>query len=78
MVRDTDGTLYDITPLGDESVRTSLRFVPRDGTEEEFWEWEKSNRCICRPTEWDAGLPEDAGFDPGIDGSWIADSEEDF
>ena len=36
VVRDPDGNLYDITPLGDEGVRASLRFVPHVGTEEEF------------------------------------------
>jgi hypothetical protein len=69
VVRDPDGTLYDITPLGDESIRASLRFVSHDGTEEEFRQWETSNRCICCPTEWDAGLLDDAEFDPSNDGS---------
>ena len=64
--------------MGDERVRASLRFVPHDGTEEEFWQWEKSNPCICCPAEWDAGLPEDAEFDPSINGLWTADGEEDL
>jgi hypothetical protein len=31
--------------------------VPHDGTEEEFWQWEKSNRCVCCPTESGPALP---------------------
>ncbi len=78
VVREPDGTLYDITPLGDEGVRASLRFVPHIGREEEFWQWEKSNRCICCSTEWVQELPEGTGFDPQLEGSWMADSNEDF
>jgi len=49
VVRDSNGNLYDITPIGDEGLRPSLLFVPHVGSEAEFWEWEKSNRCIYCP-----------------------------
>jgi hypothetical protein len=78
VIRDPDGTLYDITLLGDESIRASLRFVPHDGTGEEFRQWEISNRCICCSAEWGAGLPEDAKFDPNSDSSWLVDDTKDF
>jgi hypothetical protein len=51
VVKDRDGLLYDITPLGDERIRQSLRFVPHLGTEPEFWVLEKSNRCIYCPEQ---------------------------
>lgn len=51
VVRDCDGSLYDITPLGDERVRPSSRFVPHLGLEPEFWELEQTNRCIYCPGE---------------------------
>jgi hypothetical protein len=75
VVRDPDGTLYDITPLGDEGVRASLRFVPHAGTEEEFWQWEKSNRCICCPTEWGPALPDEMGWALECDDSLGLDNE---
>lgn len=59
VVRDCDGSLYDITPLGDERVRPSLRFVPHLGSESEFWELEQSNRCIYCPGELEAAASED-------------------
>lgn len=36
VVRDALGRLFDITPLGNECVRSSMKFVPHLGTEEEF------------------------------------------
>jgi len=59
VVRDCDGSLYDITPLGDERVRSSLRFVPHLGPEAEFWELEQSNRCIYCPGELELAMDEE-------------------
>ncbi|MEI9978413.1 MAG: hypothetical protein WDN23_05330 [Edaphobacter sp.] len=77
VVRDPGGNLFDITPLGDETVRPSLRFVAHVGTEDEFWQFERSNRCICCPTEWNMGLPEDINLESNI-GWRTADTEDAF
>ena len=37
VVRDEDGRLFDITPLGSESVRSTMLFVPHPGSEDEFF-----------------------------------------
>jgi hypothetical protein len=36
VVRDDLGKLFDITPLGDETIRTTLKFCPYPGDEESF------------------------------------------
>ena len=76
VVREPAGTLYDITPLGDESVRASLRFVPHIGTEEEFWQWEKSNRCICCPIEWEQEMPDGVEWNSNFEDASRAESDE--
>ena len=37
VVQDTDGNLLDITPVADERVRPSMRFVPHTGDERLFF-----------------------------------------
>jgi hypothetical protein len=76
VVREPAGTLYDITPLGDESVRASLRFVPHIGTEEEFWQWEKSNRCICCPIAWEQEMPDGVEWNSNFEDASRAESDE--
>ena len=48
VVRDRDGQLFDITPLGNERDRVGMWFVPHVGTEQEFKTMQQSNvfmRC---------------------------------
>jgi hypothetical protein len=49
VVRDENGVLFDITPLHQENLRPSMRFIPHPGDEDVFWKMEKSNPCICCP-----------------------------
>jgi hypothetical protein len=42
-----DGKLFDITPLGDESIRGGLRFVPHLGDEATFAEMKAVNHFMC-------------------------------
>ncbi len=48
VVRDEKGNLFDITPIQDEKLRQSMRFVLHVGDERLFWEF--ANRSICCPT----------------------------
>lgn len=51
VVRNTDGNLLDITPLADERVRPSMRFVPHVGDEQLFLSMKNSNifiECLQR------------------------------
>lgn len=49
VVRDTDGQLFDITPLGDERVRPTMRFVPHVGSEQLFLSVKESSNVIECP-----------------------------
>jgi len=49
VVRGIDGKLFDITPLADERVRDTMRFVPHLGNQEEFHSMRKSNNFIDCP-----------------------------
>lgn len=49
VVRDPDGQLIDITPLGNERDRTEMRFVPHIGSEQEFRSMKESNVFIECP-----------------------------
>jgi len=46
VVRDQNGQLIDITPLGNERDRVGMRFVPHIGTEQEFKSMKDSNVFI--------------------------------
>jgi|SRR6266496_2328791 len=49
VVQGTDGQLFDITPLADERVRDTMRFVPHLGDEQLFLSMKGSNIFIeCR------------------------------
>jgi hypothetical protein len=50
VVRDADGRLFDITPLGDERVRPTMRFVPHFGDEQLFLSMKKSSNVIECPS----------------------------
>ncbi len=50
VVCDEKGSLFDITPIQDERLRQSMRFVRHVGDEELFWKLENANRFICCPT----------------------------
>lgn len=50
VVRDEKGVLIDITPVPDEKLRSSMRFILHPGNEDVFWKMEKSNPCICCPS----------------------------
>jgi hypothetical protein len=52
VVRGIDGKLFDITPLADERVRATMRFVPHPGNQEEFHSMRKSNIFIDCPCGW--------------------------
>lgn len=49
VVRDTDGRLIDITPLGNEDYRQSLRFVPHLGDENVFFAMVNIDICLNCP-----------------------------
>ncbi len=54
VVRGTDGQMFDITPLGNERDRKTMRFVPHVGDEWGFWSMMKSNifiECPRRQTQ---------------------------
>jgi hypothetical protein len=48
VVRSRAGKLFDVTPLGDESIRDALRFVPHIGDEAAFAEMKTENHFKCR------------------------------
>jgi len=51
----SDGTLFDITPLEDERIRSTIRFVPHLGDEEDFFLAEKSHAplvCDSGSADW--------------------------
>jgi hypothetical protein len=49
VVRDTDGQLIDITPLGNEGYRLPMRFISHVGDEQVFFAMMKMNICINCP-----------------------------
>jgi hypothetical protein len=49
VVREIGGRSFDITPLADERVRDTMRFVPHLGNQEEFHFMRKSNIFIECP-----------------------------
>jgi hypothetical protein len=66
VVRGPDGTMFDITPLENESIRQGMTFVEHLGSEEEFFAL-KSERhsmtCPLPPDEWPdlSGLLDEEG-----------------
>lgn len=57
VVRGTDGQLFDITPLENESYRTitTMRFIPHLGDEQLFLSMKELNIYINCPSEQEAG-----------------------
>lgn len=51
VIRDRDGQLFDITPLGDKRDRAGMRFLSHVGTEQEFAKIKESGIFIECPKE---------------------------
>ncbi len=57
VVRDQDGTLFDITPLANEAWRTGMHFVVHDADEDTFFAMTKLGLDIHCPCSGDRVVP---------------------